>query len=364
MATRSRPRGELALRLGILALGAIALASGLVGGLGRLAVPVPVMPGALGAHGALLVSGFFGTVITLERAIAVGGVAALVAPLTSGLAGLALAFAVPDAAWLLAAAAAALVLLSLVILRRQRALHTALLVVAAAAWLAGNVLFAGAMPLAAVIPWWFAFLVLTIAAERLELTRLMRRRPAATPLLVAIVAWLLAAATAMACDAAWAPVAYGGALLALAAWLLAFDLARRTVRMHGVARYAAVALLAGYAWLAAGGIAFAALPLVPALRDLALHAVGLGFVLSMVFAHAPIVVPVISRRPVVYTPLLYVPLALLHASLLVRVACGPAHPELRQAGSIGNALAIVVFAAVLLRAMGRRRAVAAGRSGA
>ena len=32
---------------------------------------------------------------------------------------------------------------------------------------------------AAVVPWWFAFLVLTIAAERLEMTRLMRRRPGA-----------------------------------------------------------------------------------------------------------------------------------------------------------------------------------------
>ncbi len=357
-----RTGGALPLRLGILALGVAALIGGLLGGLGRLALPVPLVAGALSAHGALLVSGFFGTVITLERAVAVGGTMALVAPAISGAAGLALAGGSPAAAWLLVAASLALIVLSLVILRRQLALHTALLTVAATAWLVGNALFAAAARLDASVAWWFAFLVLTIAAERLELTRLMRRRANATPLLLVVVAWLLAAAAAMTQGYAWAYVAYGGALVALAAWLFAFDLARRTVRTQGVARYAAVALLAGYGWLAAGGCAFAALPEVPALRDLALHAIGLGFVLSMVFAHAPIVVPVISGRAVVYTPWLYAPLALLHGSLLLRVALGPEHIALRQAGSVGNALAIVLFAATLVRAMRRRRAAGAART--
>lgn len=251
-AASGRTGGGVALRLPILALGAVALLTGLAGGLGRLAVPVPIIPGALAAHGALLVSGFFGTVITLERAVAVGGSFALLAPLVSGVAGIAVAAGWHGAAWLLVAASLGLTLLSLVILRRQFALHTALLAVAALAWVAGNALFAAGARLDAVVGGWFAFLVLTIAAERLELTRLMRRRASATPLLLAIVAWLLAAACALVGGFAQAYVAYGSALVALAAWLLTFDLARRTVRTQGVARYAAVALLTGYGWLAAG----------------------------------------------------------------------------------------------------------------
>mgnify|MGYP000563057428 CR=1 FL=1 len=66
---------------------------------------------------------------------------------------------------------------------RQRELHTVLLAVAPLAWLAGSVLFlvhrADAAP-----AWWFAFLVITIAAERLEMTRLRPRRAWAPPLLI------------------------------------------------------------------------------------------------------------------------------------------------------------------------------------
>ena len=53
------------------------------------------------------------------------------------------------------------------------------LLAGAFAWLAGNLSFAAGAASHAVLPWWFAFLVMTIAAERLEMTRLRRRRPAA-----------------------------------------------------------------------------------------------------------------------------------------------------------------------------------------
>ncbi len=52
----------------------------------------------------------------------------------------------------------------------------------------------------------------------------------------------------------------------------------------------------------------------------ALHALTLGFVFSMVFGHAAIIFPAVLRVAVPYHPTFYVPLALLHVSLLVRVA--------------------------------------------
>ncbi|MFN3566722.1 MAG: hypothetical protein ACK4V1_12150, partial [Burkholderiaceae bacterium] len=76
----------------------------------------------------------------------------------------------------------------------------------------------------------------------------------------------------------------------------------------------------------------------------ALHALLVGFVLSMVFGHAPIIFPAVLRVKLPYTPWLYLPLALLHASLLLRVA-GVAAESLavRAWGGAGHAAAIALF---------------------
>jgi hypothetical protein len=301
--------------------------------------------------------GFLGTVIALERAIALGGRLALLAPVVAALATLSLlASARSVAPALLMAAPLLLAALCATIARRQLALHTIVLTLAAAAWAAGNALYLSAADGMVVAAWWFAFLVLTVAAERLELTRLMRPRRFARALFRAATALVLCAAAIVTLDLSWGSVLYGVALLVTAAWLTAFDIARRTLRTRGFARYAACALLAGYGWLAVGGVAWIVMPwLGPASRDVALHAVALGFVVSMIFAHAPRVVPVILRAPMRYTALLYAPLALLHASLVVRLVLGFDDALLRQRGGWLNAVALVVFAGTMLAAVLRKR---------
>jgi hypothetical protein len=337
-------------RVVLLALGAASLGAGILGGLARLGAPIPV-PAAAGAHGALMVSGFLGTVISLERAVALGMRFAYGAPLASGLAlalGLA-GFSTASAALLLLAP---LLLLgaSAAIVRRQPAPHTVLLAVAAGAWAVGNALHVGGLtPLA--LAWWFAFLVLTIAAERLEMTRLVKRRALARPLFLGATAGLLAGAALGAVDVAAGAVVFGLGLVAIAAWLATFDIARRTVRTAGFSRYAAVALLGGYGWLAVAGAAWALAPSCPQLRDTALHALGLGFVFSMIFAHAPLVVPVVARVRMRFVAFFYVPLALLHASLLARLAAGGLDPAVRLAGGVLNAAAVALFVATLVYAV-------------
>lgn len=62
----------LAVRLPLLALGMLALVAGVAGGLARLGGHA-LLPGAAAAwHGPLMVGAFFGTVIALERAVALG----------------------------------------------------------------------------------------------------------------------------------------------------------------------------------------------------------------------------------------------------------------------------------------------------
>jgi hypothetical protein len=327
------------------------------GGLARLGVlDASALATPTRLHAALMVSGFLGTVISLERAVALRRNWALAAPLTSAAAAL-LALAGADMAALLAWPLAATLLLaaSIAILRTQDAAHTRLLTVAAAAWLAGHLMLLAGTAWDAVLLAWFDFLIVTIAAERLELTRLMRRRPIALPLLAVCIAALLAGTTLAAIRPAAGHALHGAALIALACWLLAFDLARRTLRSEGLARYAAVCLLGGYAWLAvAGGAQLAQAAGVAAARDLWLHALGLGFVLSMIFGHAPIILPAVARLPIAFGGYFYVPLALLHASLLLRFA-GAVLPPLRVWGAVLNAITLALFIAGVIASARRGR---------
>lgn len=327
---------------------AASLLAGIAGGLMRVGVVVAsadwVGRAAL-SHAALMMCGFMGTVIGIERAVAAKQRLAWSAPLLSGVAGVLLLRGAGFAAGvLLLMAGAAFIAVNALLLRKQLAAHTLLLLVSACAWASGNVLFmAGAAPVV-VLPWWFAFLVLTVAAERLEMTRLMRRRPAAQPLLAAILALLLLGAAA-------SGVLFGLALFALSAWLFAFDIARRTVRAQGLPRYMAVCLLAGYAWLAAGGLAWAATASGLPARDLALHALGLGFLFSMILGHAPVILPAIARIKLQFGNFFYLPLAVLHLSLLLRLFGGLADFQARRSGALLNAAALALFALTVAAAV-------------
>jgi hypothetical protein len=322
-------------RAPLLILGFVSLASGIAGGLvraGLASMPAPQF--SIPLHGALMVSGFFGTVISLERAVARARLWAYAAPLACGLGGIALlAGEIATGYWLLAAAAAILLASTATLGAHQPSLETWTLSLGAACWLTGNLLLAAGFPVATVAGWWIAFFALTIAAERLELSRYLPRPPAVRRIFIAIVAAIVVAAF-------FGAGPLGVALLALAIWLLAFDLARITIRQTKLPRYIAACLLAGYAWLAVGGALFA----LGSSYDAAVHAVMVGFVFSMVFGHAPVILPAVLRIALPYSAWLYLPLALLHGSLALRVIGDLTElGAVRIAGAAGNAAAIMLF---------------------
>ena len=346
-----------AARLALAASGVACLVAAVLGGLARLGVPIEV-PMAAANHGAIMTGGFLGTVVSLERAIALGKPYGFGAPLCAALGALLLVAGVREAGLVIESLAPLFLLaVGIDLARRQPQTHIVLLAVASVAWAVGNFAnLANAAPDVSAA-WWFAFLVLTIAAERLEMTRLMQRPAIAFPLFLAAVAIVLVGAALSFLGASAAGIVFGAGLIALAAWLAAFDLARRTVHTDGFARYAAVALLAGYAWLAIGGISWALMSTVdPAWRDAALHALGLGFVFSMILAHAPVVFPVIARRRMRYSAFFYVPLALLHASLVLRLAGPMLSLTIREWGGLANAAAILAFMGTLVWALSRTTA--------
>jgi len=349
------PRRGIAsiVKLALLVLVALSLLGGIAGGLLRAgwsgASGSPWLARGLVSHAALMVCGFFGSVIGIERAVAVKLRWAFLAPICAGAGGFALlAGHAPVAHVLLVMSSLLFAAVNIVIVRRQRADHTLLLLVSALAWLVGNLMFAMGDGGPATLAWWFGFLVLTIAAERLEMTRLMRRRPAAVRSFHIVVCALLAGAAASAVSLPVGGTLYGAALSLLAVWLIAFDIARRTVFAHGLSRYMAVCLLGGYGWLLLAGLARIAMALGAPTRDIALHALGLGFVLSMVMGHAPVILPAVTRIKMQFGWPFYLPLALLHVSLALRFAGDIVDPGLRMAGAALNAGALALYAATAI----------------
>ena len=335
------------LRLALLLPGMIGLLVGVLSGLARLGLEQPGFALAqAGNHGALMITAFLGTVISLERAVALGRGWAYLGPVSAGAAGLALLAA------------------SVQVLRLQSVLHNAVLALGALCWLVGSLVWLAGGVIPHAVPWWMAFLVLTIAGERLELTRFMPATRGQQPAFVAIVAVLLIALVATLAFEAQGLALLAAALLALSAWLLRHDIARRTIRQQGLTRYIAACLLAGYVWLALGGLLGLAGGFLPGSvwRDAALHAVFLGFVFSMIFGHAPIILPAVARIKLPYHPVFYLPLLLLHGSLLLRVGAGlpgASRPDgllaLRQLSAMGNGLALALFVLVVLASVLRAR---------
>ena len=343
-----------AARAPLLVLGMLSLLGGVLAGLARLDWTVPSVAGAAaGWHGALMIAAFLGTVISLERAVAIGRGWAYLAPAAAGLGGVALLAGGPVILTqvLSLAAAATLVAASVQVLRRVLAPFTAILGIGALCWLIGNLAWLAGGALTAAVPWWLAFLVLTIAGERLELTRFLPTPAAAQRLFFVIVGGVLAGATI----SFWREDAglrlFAASLLALAAWLLRHDIARRNARQQGLTRFIALCLLSGYAWLVAAGLLGLAGGFLPGhpWRDATLHAVGLGFVFSMIFGHAPIIFPAVVRVKIPYHPAFYLPLLVLHASLALRTLGALSNEfSLRREGGLLNAVALLLFIATLL----------------
>jgi len=341
-------------RLAFLLLGGIALLAGLNGALLLLGVWAPIASTRLPeVHGPLMVFGFVGTVVVLERAVAVRRGWAYLSPGLLGAGGIALISPLPvivgQAA--LVAGSAVLLVIYAEIWRKQAAVSTGVQVLGAVAGLMATIFWLRGIGIPQLAPLLILYLVLTIAGERLELSRISPTvdQRAESWMLGISLALCFAAVVALVWSVAGYPL-LGIGMLALVVWLFRHDVATRLVRSTGLPRYMACCLLAGYGWLVVvGGIWLlqGAVYSGPG-YDAMMHAVFLGFVVSMIMAHAPTILPAVLRRPLPYRPIMYLPAGLLHLSLLARVLLGDAYgwPVLVQWGGVVNIIAVLLFVVV------------------
>lgn len=345
-------------RLPFLFLAILCLAAGVFSGLVRAGISLPeLLTAPPGLHSPLMISGFFGTVIGLERAVAARKPWAYLAPLLSALGGIALLTTSREsiAPLLFSLAGMSFVSANIRVVRIQPATYSAILLAGAVLWLMGNIgwLISGTPWLS--IPYGLSFLVMTIAGERLELTRFLPPRPLAARSFI-----LIAALVLMGTIIAGAYHFSNNALLGLsyallALWLIQFDIARKTIRQPGITRFVAICLLSGYGWLLIGGLLMVDI-WQPGIfqRDAAIHAMTLGFIFAMVIGHAPIIFPAVVRVAIPFSGIFYLPLVLINLGVLLRLAAALiSNPIFRTTGAVTNAIGILSFMLCILLQVAR-----------
>ncbi len=332
-------------------------------------LPIPIA----GQHGALMVSAFLGTLVSLERAVALQKRWAYAAPLFSALGGLALLIGWDDVGrGLMVLGALGLVFIFVFIYRLHPTIDIGSMALGSGLWLIGNALWFSGQPIYYSSPWWAGFLILTITGERLELSRVLLAKPISRTIFKIVLAIFTLGLIVTLFEAIGSLISSevgqffrfglrvsGAGLILFGLWLLRYDVARVTIRKTGLPRFIAACLLPGYVWLIVGG----ALWLISAgstaagyYYDAMLHTLFLGFVFSMIFGHAPIILPAVMPVEVQYRSSFYLHLALLQLSLVIRIV-GDLMQSLatRQWAGLFNVVAILLFLANMARSVHSRQ---------
>ncbi len=309
----------------------------------RLGWPLPLLQPAA-HHGGLMTVSFLSTLILLERTVTFPQRWFLVFPLLNGISGFFLILGMPDAAFpLLLTGSAALAVMSAYTIYRYKEDYFVLYFLGALLLIVGNALLWKTGLYRVAVPWWMGFLLFTITAERLELTKFLAVSRVQKTLL-----WLgiaISLAGILLPFHAQGRLVLGVGLAAAAFWLLRFDMAFRSVKVPGQHKYNGIGLILGYCWLLVSGLFLVFDPGLAFGYDAMVHSFFLGFVFSMIFAHAPIIFPAVlnlSIRP--YHPVLYVWVGLLQLTLSIRVAADVLEWVLaRKYSGLANGLVILGF---------------------
>ncbi|MFB6357300.1 MAG: hypothetical protein ABEJ65_12405 [bacterium] len=349
MGTSDRKMMTYLIRRLIMGSGLLLLFSGLYGGLVRIGLfSIHVFDSVFLHHGAIMVGGFLGTLIGFERAVALEINWPYLTPISCVLGSFWIVGGF-EPFWgsvLITIGSMIMVAIFAYITWKQPTDHAFLLTVGAICWVVGNGFWLYGWRIQELVYWWMGFLILTIVAERLELNRLMTIEGLKRWTYMLAFFGFPAGLLVRIWDVPVGMIIAGGSLISMAVWLLTFDVARRTIWQKGEQAYSGWGMFIGYLWLVVAGVLFVVFPEQTGgfYYDAILHSVFVGFVFSMIFGHSLIIFPTVIGRSIPFTGWLYLPLVLLHASLVLRIGGDLSHwMSGRLWGGVLNVSAIVLF---------------------
>lgn len=339
-------------RIILLGCAGISLLLGLAAGsylLGFSNSPIATLSSQIANHHAMLmVFGFVGGAICVERAVAIRNQWTWLVPALNAVAMITLVTGLPVVIAGMLWALAYVGLAAIYVLAYQRQASHAVLVqglgalaaiLASAQWAITSefpVLLAACFPIA------------TILGERLELARLSYGPR--TPRWITLESVLLVLAAT-----ADLPHLFGVLLIVVSVHSSIYDAARKLVRAKGLPRYSASCMLIGYGWLIFAGALWAIAGYGTSyVYDAQIHSIFIGFVLSMIFAHAPTILGAVVGIQLPFTPWLVVPVSVVQLGLIGRVL-GMLLPDLWSYAGLVNIIGVLLFMVVAL-SLGIRQA--------
>jgi hypothetical protein len=305
-------------RLPIVIFAMFCLLAGLWSGLTRIGwntALIPITP----HHGAIMVGGFLGTLITLEKIIPLKRKILLLIPAFNALSVVFFFCGQPKVSfYILVVSSASLVIVFLHYFRIQRSSIYFLMMTGAMCWLTGNILLLTKLFYPLAFPWWTAFALFIIAAERLELMKFLPVTKANKNMLVILLLTFIVGT--LFSFHGTGNLICGLSLVGASLWLMRNDVIALNMKKSGLPVFVAFSLFAGYTALLLTGVFFFSLSDQWLTYDAVVHAFFLGFVFSMIFAHGPIILPGILGIAITpFSKILYLWLVLLQTSWLVRV---------------------------------------------
>jgi hypothetical protein len=189
---------------------------------------------------------------------------------------------------------------------------------------------------------WMAFFVFTIVGERLNLTRFL---PVKKNDRRELFGWLGLFTLGLFLYHTPYSTVLSISIAGIGQWLIRNDIARQNLNKTGSYQFLGITLLSGYSWLLFTGLITGIHNNSPWLYDAVLHAFFVGFVLTMIMAHAPIIFPsLLGLNVKPYHPILYGWVGLLQVSIVLRVAGDLSQQfTLRQWGGLFNGLAFMGY---------------------
>jgi hypothetical protein len=348
-------------RLPIVLLAMFCLLSGIWSGLDRMGWDIYVTP-IIAQHGAIMVGGFLGTLIALEKIIPIKRKILYTIPVLNTLSVLFFFLDQPKISiWILIVSSISLGLVFMYYFRIQHSVIFILMLAGSICWAVGNVLLLTKQFYPLAFPWWLAFALFIIVAERLDLTKFLPvseiNKKVPVGLLFLYIAGILFSFHGI------GNLICGFSVIAISVWLLRYDLIAINLKKNSMPKFIALALLAGYISLLLTGIFFFTLGDHWLTYDALVHSFFLGFVFSMIFAHGPMILPgIMGVNTAPFNRILYLWLILLQASWLMRILADVLiELELRKISGLLSAAAILGYfiSMAVLTIRSRRRTVKA-----